>query len=283
MKSFAAMAVLLLAGACGVRPPDLAFDAIVLPRALREVSGIVAIDERTIACVQDEKGVIFFIDLLGQLPPRTVKFGAPGDYEGLARVGDEFWVLRSDGLLVHLVPDRDGLRVQGTHRLMTEHQEYEGLCYDSETRDLLVLPKDVVGKEKEERDERPVFAFDLAAKKLRAEPVMVLRSQSIAEQAVALSLDLPVHTTPKGKVRSALKLHFSELVVIPGRRELLMLSAVDEVLLRVDRTGHLLGGLRLDRSELPQPEGLAFLPDGRLLVASEGTSSLGVVRVVEWR
>ena len=32
-----------------------------------------------------------------------------------------------------------------------------------------------------------------------------LRSQSIAEQAVALSLDLPVHTTPKGKVRSPLK------------------------------------------------------------------------------
>lgn len=283
MRRLLTSLVLLLASACGTRPQNLASGAIVLPRELREVSGIVAIDDRTIACVQDERGALFFLDLLGQLPPRVVPFGAPGDYEGLARVGEDFWVLRSDGLLVHLVPDGAGLRVQGSHRLMAEHQEYEGLCYDPVSKDLLVLPKDVVGKDKQERDERPVFVFDLAAKKLRVEPLLVLSARAIAEQAVARTIDLPVDTTPKGKVRSTLKLHFSELAMIPGRRELLMLSAVDAVLLRVDQTGQLLGGVRLDRSELPQPEGLAFLPDGRLLVASEGAGGPGVLRVVEWR
>jgi uncharacterized protein YjiK len=58
------------------------------------------------------------------------------------------------------------------------------------------------------------------------------------------------------------------------------LSAVDRVLLRVDREGTLRAGQRFDASELPQPEGLACLPDGRLLVASEGDGGPGRVRVV---
>ena len=66
------------------------------------------------------------------------------------------------------------------------------------------------------------------------------------------------------------ELAVSEIAVVPGKRELLVLAGGDRLLLRVDFTGQLLGARALDAKDLPQAEGLAFLADGRLLVASEG-------------
>src|SRR5262245_58202966 len=96
------LAALLALGACSAAVDDLADGVMALPPQLREVSAIVAVDERTVACVQDEVGALFFVDLRGELPLRMAPFAERGDYEGLARVGDDFWVLRSDGFLMRL-------------------------------------------------------------------------------------------------------------------------------------------------------------------------------------
>jgi uncharacterized protein YjiK len=268
--------------ACVADFDDLADGVLVLPAELREVSAITALDDRTLACVQDEAGALFVVDLFGQRAPRTIVFGAPGDYEGLARVGDDFWVLRSDGLLLRLVSRDGGLGVAGTVPLQAEHDDWEGLCFDRERGRLLALPKDRPGKGKgkEQRDQRPVFAVDASTGAMEPRPVLVLDVNALVEQAQARGLDLPSKKTSKGKTRVALKLLGSEILTIPGSDELLLLSAVDRALVRVDRAGRLLGIRFFDEEDLPKPEGIAWLPDGRLLVASEGEDGPGVVRVV---
>jgi hypothetical protein len=267
-------------GACEAALDDLADGLLVLPPELREVSAIAALDERTLACVQDEAGALFLVDLSGQRPPRVAVFGEPGDYEGLACVGDDYWVLRSDGLLLRLESRDGGLEVASTHRLPTEHEDWEGLCFDRERGVLLILPKDRVGKGKERRAERFVFAVDPSTGTMQPGPVLLLDVPALIEQAEERGLGLPIKTTDKGKSRPSLKLLGSEILAIPGTEELLLLSATDRALLRVDRSGHLLGLQLFDDEDLPKPEGMAWLPDGRLLVASEGTDGPGVVRVV---
>lgn len=277
------VAALLALGACGAAADDLADGVLVLPPQLREVSAIAAVDERTVACVQDEVGALFFVDLLGELPLRVAVFGERGDYEGLARVGDDYWVLRSDGFLMRLESRGGALRIVASFRLPAEHQEFEGLCHDADRQQLLVLPKDRAGDGKHERHRRVILAFDLATGKLRAEPEVELGLKTIVEQAELRGIELPTRTTPKGKERIDLKLLGSEILVVPGSQDLLLLSSIDHVLLRIDRTGRLLGARLLPTIELPQPEGMTFLPDGRLLVASEGVGGAAVLRVVPSR
>src|SRR5512136_1802264 len=77
-------------------------ESIVLPDILHEVSGIVCIDSSTIACVQDEKGTLYFYNLADKKILSELKFFSKGDYEGIARVFDTIFVLRSDGLLIEI-------------------------------------------------------------------------------------------------------------------------------------------------------------------------------------
>lgn len=254
---------------------------LVLPEALREVSAICAADAHTLACVQDEAGALFFVDLRGQSPPRSVRFGPSGDYEGLARVGDDYWVLRSDGVLLHVAARGQALHVAATHRLELGHQNYEGLCHDPELGALLVLPKDPAGAGKRERDRRCVYAFDLLTRRARAEPAVAFTVKELVDQASARGIELPSRTDRKGAERVDLKLRGSEILCVPGSADLLLLSAVDRAVLRIDRGGKLVAGRLLDADVLPQPEGMAFLPDGRFLVASEGDP--GRICVVELR
>ena len=279
-----AVGALLALCACAQAVDDLTDGVLLLPPQLKEVSAIVAVDERTVACVQDEVGALYFVDLRGERPLRVAPFGERGDYEGLARVGDDYWVLRSDGLLLRLQWRADRLAVAASHRLHSGHKEFEGLCHDAERKLLLVLPKDHAVDNKVDRRQRDVLAFDLATEKLREQPEAVLNTKAIVDEAEARAIELPTKTTAKGKERIELKLLGSELLAVPGSQDLLVLSATDHVLLRVDRTGKLLGARLLSASELPQPEGMAFLTDGRLLLASEGAGGAAVLRVVDhWR
>jgi uncharacterized protein YjiK len=267
-----------MAGGCSAPQAGLIDGELRLPKVLREVSGVTWVDERTIACVQDEVGSLFFVDLRGERPVREVPFGPPGDYEGLARVGEAYWVLRSDGVLLQLEARGPQLVIAATHRLLLPHQEYEGLCFDPVRRALLVLPKDLVGDGPDGKAQVGVHAFDLATGAFQPEPVLVLQRRVVQEQLERLGVALPVRTTSKGKERPVLKLHCSEIAVLPGSDDLLVLSAVDHLLLRIAPDGSVRGARSLDAAQLPQPEGMTVLADGRLLVASEG----GKGRAVAW-
>jgi hypothetical protein len=278
-----AAAALAACGACNARVPldDLADGVLVLPPALREVSGITAVDAHTIACVQDEAGALFFVATDGREQPRMAPFGARGDYEGLARVGGDYWLLRSDGLLQCLRPGDGGLVVAAHLRMPREHGDYEGLCHDGRHGLLLVLPKDKPEGDKDARDRRPVYAVDLAAMRVLPEPQLVYRVRDLVDQARARGFDLPTRTNAKGKERVHLRVLASEILVDTAADDVLILSAIDRALFRLDREGRLRSLRLFDEAELPQPEAMTMLPDGRLLVASEGAGGTGaIIRVV---
>lgn len=263
--------------ACSASVPGLVGDRMVLPHSLHEVSAIVAVDATTLACVQDEKGALFFVDLEGKRPVRSTVFGVPGDYEGLALVGEQFWVLRSDGTVLRLVARGERLEIDGTVQLPRGFGEWESLCYDADRRLLLAMPKGE-GAPDGGRRERPIFAIDPRDGSLRADPVLVLDANALEQAVAAKDVELSGKGKPKGKRG---KLHFvvSEMLAVPATGDLLILSVRDHALLRVGHDGALRSVRALDPEVLPQAEGLALLRDGRLLVASEGDDH-GTIQVV---
>lgn len=271
----AALSALLFAGCGAAAPVGMVDGELALPRVLREVSGIVAVDDDTIACVQDEVGALFFVSLQGKAPLRRVEFGPPGDYEGLARIGSVFWVLRADGALLELGADGERLRIVRTIALPAGLHDWEGLCHEPSRGLLLVISKE---RPDDDRDARPVFAVEPATGRVLDEPFCVWRRKGVIDQAEARGLPLPTRTTEKGRERVALELRASELLALPGGDEFLLLSAVDSLLLRLDRSGRLLGVRSIDPLRLPQAEGMTSLPGGRLLVASEAAG--GVARLL---
>ncbi len=275
----AASLVLVAAAGCGAADPDGIADGVYrLPHRLREVSAVVAIDASTVACVQDEVGAVFVVDLHGRSEPRAEVFGPRGDYEGLALVGEHYWVLRSDGVVLRL-DRRDGaLSIGATLRLPADYAEWETLCWDRDRGLLLTMPKERP-KDADSRFLRPVYAIDPRVERVMPDPVLVLDVRRLEADAAARGIALPTKTTGKGQQRVDVHLTCSELLALPGSGELLVLSSADHAIFRVDRDGRLLAFAPLDPEDLPQPEGLTLLPDGRLLVASEGPSH-GILRIV---
>src|SRR5688572_19391410 len=70
-----------------------------LPDELVEISALTDVDANTIACLHDEAAKLYFMDLNSGKIVSEIAFGAPGDMEGLTRVRDEYFALRSDGFV----------------------------------------------------------------------------------------------------------------------------------------------------------------------------------------
>lgn len=264
--------------ACGATPlDDLADGILTLPEELREVSGIAIAADGRIACLQDEKGVIHLVDPSGRLPIVAHSFGQRGDYEALARVGTDYWVLRSDGHLARVATEAADWRITASARLPAGH-EWESLCYDAAANRLLSVPKTGIGASDTERGERVVWAIDPRTLAVSAEPVLRLHRHTLVRAAEQKHIELPSHHKVKGNDRPAFEFVCSEMQWVPGRQEFLLLDGKSSLLLRLDAAGNLLAARSLDRAVMPQPEGMTFLPDGRLLVATEGRG--GAARLV---
>ncbi|MCY2957238.1 MAG: SdiA-regulated domain-containing protein [Planctomycetota bacterium] len=247
-----------------------------LPAELREISGITAIDANTVACVQDEKGAIYFFDLREGRVVRRAKFGPKGDYEGLAVVRDEFFVLRSDGVLLRLQAVDDRFEIVQTIELHIGQKEFEGLACDRDGKQLIIAPKSVA---KDEQDVRTLFAVDLAKLELFAAPLLSLRVAAVAVAARQLGVTLASKVTDKGKLKLDLSLRLSEVAVAPDTGDFWLLSGADRTMLVVDRAGKVKGLHQFAEATLAQPEGATFLPNGELVIASEGVDRDAVLHI----
>jgi hypothetical protein len=228
---------------------------VVLPARLNEVSGVTTISDRELGCVQDEEGAVFVYDLAQQRITRRMPFGPPGDYEDIARAGSRLFVLRSDGFLFE-IQGLSGTPPVKVHALRVPSSDSEGLCHDARHNRLLIAPKTRLGREKELKDTRAIFAFDLATASLQRDPLLVLSVDAIRAFA-------------GGWNRPALRFMPSAVAVHPLTSEIFVISAVDRVLVTFDTAGGVTGYASLDPKRFRQPEGLAFLANGDLVITNE--------------
>lgn len=254
--------------------PDLNVE---LPPRLREVSGLTDVSQTQVACIQDEEGTIFVYDLQKRSITREVRFGPGGDYEGLTRVGDTYYVLRSDGQLSEVAGLGEQPSVK-TRMLSMLPKDNEGLAWDFRRQRLLVAPKSRWGKGKEYKNSRPIFVLELKSGASSAQPLLMVELDEL--QHFAERYDQPLPDRGKGP-----KLEFrpASLAVHPVTRETFILSAIDGVLASFDEQGRVTGYALLAPDEFPQAEGITFLPNGDLVITSEAAGKKPRLIVYKWR
>lgn len=253
--------------------PDKVYE---LPLALREVSGLAMIDDARLACVQDEIGAVFVYGLKAEDIQEKIQFTGKGDFEEVALVGDDAYVLESNGNIYFLPGYMSGERVQ-TELITTElarENDTEGMCYDKKNERLLISCK---GKgDDKQKNKKAIYAFDLKEKKLSRVPVMELSLKNMKE-ALLKSAEGKEKQMKKIMKEDEMDKLFtpSGISIHPLTGELYVLSTQNKLLAVLDMQGNVSEVIELKNELFTQPEGIAFSSSGDLYISNEGQKSAG--------
>lgn len=218
-----------------------------LPAELREISALTVLDDGSLGTVQDEAGILYALDpATGAIRTRTT-FKDHGDFEGVERVGNDVWALRSDGDLYRIRRSGRAVEADRFDTPLASRNDTEGLAYDAARNRLLIACKENPGNGL--HDVRAVYAFDLASATLSADPVFTLDRRLV---------DAEHPFKP------------SALAVRPRTGEIYILSSVRKAIAIVSPDGSLQTVVSLPEALFAQPEGLTFLSNGTLYISNEG-------------
>ncbi|SET69705.1 SdiA-regulated domain-containing protein [Hymenobacter actinosclerus] len=253
-----------------------------MPAELAELSGIVFSGQGQLTGVQDETGRLYEYSLTDKRVTRTVDFGPAGDYEDLARVGNDWFVLRSDGTLFR--HSASGTRQYQTG--LTIENNAEGLTYDARSKTLLVACKGSPGGNLT-ATKRAIYRLDPTTFKVQTPAAYVLDVDAIvASVPKPAGADVAPETARKGKKGKKSKqagglkgFAPSAVAVHPRTGHVFVLSARQNALVELNEAGELLAVAPLPGNLFPQAEGLAFTPEGDLYIATEAGKKSGQAMV----
>jgi len=244
----------------------------ILPDILMEISDLTEVDTTSFACIQDEKGVLFLYDAVKNEIKKQYAFHRDGDYEGITRVGGTVFVLRSDGTLFEVS------NYEATDSYTTSYptgipaNNSEGLCYDPDNDRLLLACKGKIGKGRQYKDQRVIYAFDLHTKTLSKEPVYDFDLKIIKKFAVARSINISsIRSRKRGRLpEPIIRFRTSAIAIHPLEKRLYLLSSVDRLLFVFDMKGTIEHIELLDPVLFNQAEGITFFKNGDMLITNEG-------------
>ncbi|NEN23644.1 hypothetical protein G3O08_09030 [Cryomorpha ignava] len=246
-------------------------EKIVLPEILHEISGLTMIDQNSFACVQDEVGTVFFYNMETKKIVRQINFEKEGDYEAITEVGDDLYILRSDGQLTKLEKyESENFKIE-TYDTKVPAKDNEGLCYDAANNRLLIGCKSKLDIAPENRDLRAIYGFDLKTATLSTKPVFEFDVAEMKAFAEASGIKMPYKIKKNGEKKAgSIKFNMSAIAIHPLSRKLYLISAKDHLLFVFDQNGKPEYVELLDQKLFNKAEGITFLANGDLLITNEG-------------
>jgi hypothetical protein len=242
----------------------------VLPGALKEVSGITEIDSTSIACVQDENGILFIYDLLNEKIKNQYPFYNNGDYEDIARVDKTVFILRSDGVLFEIKNFESANPTTESYSTGILAGDNEGLCFDRKAFRLLLAPKSTPGKDSQNKENRFIYAFDLKSKKLIEKPVYIFDLKVIEKFAAKNRIKVPTKNGKEGHKKDPdIEFRPSSIGIHPFTNQLFILSGMEKLLFVFDMNGEIEFIEWLNPELFIQPEGITFLKNGDILISND--------------
>lgn len=228
-----------------------------LPKKLREVSGL-AEHQGRVYTHDDQSGIVYEIDYEAARLRKAFALGRPtlsGDFEGIAIAGERFFLMTSDGTLYEFSEGDNGERV-GFRRYRTglgRQCELEGLAYQASLGSLLLVCKQA--RVEALRAYVAIFAWSLDERRLQSAPYLLVPLEDVTDSIPGRKFN------PSGIAFDA------------ATGNLLIVAARQRALAEIDPDGRVVTAMQIPLSSRHrQAEGIALLPDGRLLLADEGSN-----------
>jgi uncharacterized protein YjiK len=236
-----------------------------MPKELKEISANVFVDDVRMASIQDNDGIIYIYNLQTENIDEQIEFAGKGDYEGLALVRNIYYVLRSDGVLFEVQPQKGKAPLVKNYELpLKAENETESVCFDNDNNRLLVMVKT---KDLHEADKKGIYSFDLKTKQMSTTAVVYVDSK--------VSVDDDEEGKGKGKKKKKEKTEMkpSDIAIQPATRNFYILDGPSARLFITDAKGNIKSKFELDRNILPQPEGICFSKSGDIYISSEANKN----------
>ena len=254
-----------------VNAPDSTF---VLDRTLNEISGLSASTQKdSLWAVHDERPTLFRISTTDGAILQELDLGKRGDYESLEEVDGKVYIARSDGVLIVADPaggDPTRLNFESNLGLACD---LEGVAYEPKKKRLLMSCKNESSKSRKSNKAFEIYGMDLESKKMAKEPAFILNEQDIDEWVTAHPERTELKSA-KGKAFAP-----SGLAVHPTTGELYIISTRGKMMAVLRPDGKLTHLDTLEPEVHPQPEGIAFLPDGTLFISNEAHGKRALLHV----
>lgn len=248
-----------------------------LNNELAEISGITVLGDELLGAIQDEDGKLYGLDATTGRLLWERKFGSRGDYEDVTLLDSSVYVLRSDGDVFRL--DDWTAAETGTTKFETRLKkgcDAEGMVPIPGTRQLLIACKEEPGSGRERV--RALFRFDPATGEVAEDPAYLLN-----RDAIGALLRGGYERDFTARLQQTFNLDAfkpSALAYHPDDGALFVLSSRPPSVAVFEPSGELRNAAILPTNILPQPEGMAFLPDGTLLITTEAAGN--VARLVHF-
>ena len=226
---------------------------------LKEISGIVWDTHKDqFIAHNDELGQVYFLDRsAGSIMGQPFVFSeAKGDYEDVAMIGPDIYVLRSDGAIFKIGIDSSGKRNSTDLGKigLSDKNDFETFYYDAEKKALILICKNC-----DSDDKKIVSAFAYYPDSIGfvTKPVFQIDAAKIK--------GLSPRETSKFQP-SAARMH-------PVLKKLFMISSASNQLVVADSNGEVEGVYMLANKLFAQPEGLTFKSNGEMWISNEGVAS----------
>lgn len=235
---------------------------ILLGKELKEISGIAFSKEGKLFCHNDEKGIVYQVDLNTGDIIKRFKLGMltiNRDFEDITIVDDTFYLVTSDGILFRFKEgqDKESVDYKGFKTGLNKKNNVEGLCYDPETNYLLLACKDDPGNGYEKY--KAVYAYSLTENKLIPKPQFLLPLKELEKFSKENKFE------PSGIARHPQTGHF------------FIIAASGSMIVEISKSGQILAMEHLKEKYHTQPEGIAFKSADELWICDEGQKNKGTI------
>jgi uncharacterized protein YjiK len=254
----------------------------ILPKYLTEISGLAFYKDNRILCIQDEKAIIYVFNLESKEVTDKYQFGQKGDYEDIAVIDQTAYVIRSDGEIFRVKNfNQNNRKVTELKTPLSRRNNTEGIAYDKLSNSLFIACKgsSEVKKNGTYEEDRAVYQFDLATRKLLKEPVLLIDLQNLYSTRDDNN-SIEKTKSDAGKFRQFKRdsvFKPSGISINPISGQIYLISHIGEKLIITDRKGKIQDLYDLNNKIFRQPEGICFSPSGDLFISSEGDGGRGYI------
>ena len=228
-----------------------------LPGRLKEISGLAMTLDNRLLAHNDEKGVIHEIDyregtILKAFQLADMKDPVNGDFEGIATVNDQIYLVTSSGRIYEGSRGADGESVLYNIYATGVGRDYEieGLAYDASQRALLLMCKGA--RSAELKDQLVIYHWSIDEKQLIKEAHTVIPV-----------IEFTRHIKGKEFQPSGIERH-------PASGNYFVVAARQGAIAEITPDGQVVGAKQFPARWHRQAEGITFAVDSSLIIADEG-------------